>query len=147
MIELRKGRSTDAGKVGAILSEFVATTEWMPKLHTGAEDVAHAGVMISRGWVTIAQFEGAVVGFAACNQNDLDALYVTQAQRGQGIGSALLEHLKTTRPFLELWTFQANERARDFYLRHGFCEVARTDGKSTDEGLPDVHYAWKRGTA
>ena len=61
MTRLRPARSTDAGAVGAILSEFAATTEWMPKLHTGAEDIAHAGALIDRGWVTVAEMDGVVV--------------------------------------------------------------------------------------
>ncbi|MGJ8556472.1 MAG: GNAT family N-acetyltransferase [Sulfitobacter geojensis] len=144
MIALRAARSTDAGKVGAILSEFVATTEWMPQLHTGAEDIAHAGAMVARGWVTVAEVDGDVVGFAACNGVDLDALYVSRAQRGQGVGTALLQHLKQEHAMLKLWTFQANRPAQDFYVKHGFIEQERTDGASTDEGLPDIRYQWRK---
>ena len=70
MIRLRKARSTDAGAVGAILSEFIDTTDWMPRIHTRAEDLAHAGALIARGWVTVAERDGNVLGFAA--QDDLD---------------------------------------------------------------------------
>ena len=144
MIMLRHARSTDAGKVGAILSEFTATTEWMPKLHTGAEDVAHAGGMIERGWVTIAQIDGHVVGFSACDGANLDALYVANAEQGKGVGTALLQQLQETRDNLALWTFQANARAQEFYLKHGFQEVAHSDGAGTDEGLPDVRFEWRK---
>jgi GNAT superfamily N-acetyltransferase len=144
MIRFRAARSTDAGSVGAILSEFVQTTDWMPQLHTGAEDIAHAGVMIERGWVTVAEDNDMVVAFAARNGRDLDALYVAEFMRGQGVGTALLDLLKTDADALELWTFQANGGAQRFYIRHGFQEVERTGGASTDEKLPDVRFLWKR---
>ncbi|MEP5731749.1 MAG: GNAT family N-acetyltransferase [Sulfitobacter sp.] len=144
MITLRQARSTDAGKVGGILSEFAQTTPWMPKLHTGAEDVAHAGVLIDRGWVTIAQIDGKVAGFAAFDDPDLDALFVTQSARGQGVGTALISHLQSQHPVLELWTFQANTPAQQFYLKHGFSEVERTDGARNDESLPDMRFVWRR---
>lgn len=144
MTVLRAARSTDAGTVGGILTEFAATTEWMPKLHSGAEDIAHAGAMIKRGWVTVAEASGEVIGFAACDGADLDALYVAGAMRGQGVGTALLQHMMGQHDRLSLWTFQTNEGAQRFYLRHGFTEVQRTDGATTDEKLPDVRFEWQR---
>lgn len=145
MIGVRAARPTDAGKVGAILSEFVATTEWMPQLHTGAEDIAHAGAMIARGWVSVAEVDGQVVGFVACEGGDLDALYVARAQRRHGVGTALLRHVQQGHAALALWTFQANFPAQEFYLKHGFIEQKRTDGAGNDEGLPDIRFHWRRG--
>ena len=142
MITLRKGRALDAGAMGAILSEFVDETDWMPRLHTRAEDIAHAGALITRGGVTVAEGQGRVIGFAACHGLDLDALYVRGHARGQGVGAALLAHVQGQVPAVMLWTFQANACARAFYHEHGFEEVARSDGAGTDEGLPDVRYEW-----
>ena len=144
MIDLRQARSTDAGKVGAILSQFAKETDWMPDLHTGAEDVAHAGTMIERGWVSIATFDGQVAGFAACNAGAVNALYVMEEARGMGLGTALLQHLQQTHPTLTLWTFQANTLAQEFYEKHGFVEQERTDGAGNDEGLPDIRFEWRK---
>lgn len=142
---LRAARSTDAGAVGAILSEFIDTTDWMPRVHTRAEDLAHAGALIARGWVTVAEEGGEVVGFAACDRDDLNALYVARSAREKGVGAALLTRLKQGRDRLRLWTFVANTAAQRFYLRHGFVETARTDGRDNDEHLPDIEYHWHRG--
>lgn len=144
MTLLRPARSTDAGSVGAILTEFVATTPWMPPLHTAAEDIAHAGRLIDKGWVTVAAFEGQIIGFCACDGADLDALFVAQAFRGQGVGRMLLSHLQRQHAALDLWTFQANTRAQAFYKSHGFVEIERTDGARNDERLPDVRMRWQR---
>ena len=51
---------------------------------------------------------------------------------------------KARSPRLELWTFQANTRARAFYAREGFAEVKLTDGQGNDEELPDVRMVWNR---
>lgn len=141
---LRKARSTDAGKTGAIMSEFIDTTDWMPRIHTRAEDIGFCASMIDRGWMTIAERDGDVVGFLARNGSEVNALYVANAAQGSGFGKALLDGAKAGREALELWTLQANEGARRFYLREGFREVRTTEGQANDEGLPDVFLQWKR---
>lgn len=147
MTSLRAAHAGDASAVGAILSEFTDTTEWIPRLHSRAEDLAHADRMIARGWVTVAEHAGRVAGFAACDGHELCALYVARQARGQGIGAALLAALKQQQPALRLWTFQQNTRAQAFYRAHGFVEIGRGDGRDTDEGLPDIHFVWQKDAA
>ncbi|WP_299724336.1 GNAT family N-acetyltransferase [uncultured Tateyamaria sp.] len=143
---LRAARSTDAGKVGGILSEFIDTTDWMPRIHTRAEDIGFAGHMIDQGWVRVAETETGIAGFSACENEEVHALYVARHARRGGIGSALLDALKTQCKRLDLWTFQANADAQVFYLHHGFEVVEETDGARNDEGLPDMRFEWKRET-
>ena len=142
---LRPARSTDAGRVGAILSQFIDTTPWMPRLHSRAEDLAFAGRMIDKGWVTVAETgaAGAVCGFLALDESDVEALFVKAEVRGIGIGSALLERAKARSDRLGLWTGAANDGARRFYARHGFREAARGDGSANEEGLPDIRLEWR----
>lgn len=141
---LRPAQPTDAGTVGAILSAFIDETPWMPRLHSRAEDIGFAGHMIEQGWVTVAEEAGAVTGFLARNADDIHALYVAPAVRGQGCGTALLGAAQSQTEALTLWTFQANIRAQAFYRTHGFVEVERTDGSGNDEGLPDIRLIWQR---
>lgn len=141
---LRPARSTDAGKTGAILSEFIDTTDWMPRIHTRAEDIRFCGMMIDAGDVTVAEVDGTVRGFLAMRDADLNSLYVAGYAQGLGVGKALLDHAKDGADTLELWTFQANAGARRFYAREGFAEVELTDGAGNDEKLPDVRLVWER---
>lgn len=143
-IALRPAQPLDAGAMGGILSDFARATSWLPRVHTAAEDIAHADAMIARGWVTVAEEAGQIAGFAACEAGALNALYVARPVRGRGVGSALLDRLKARHKRLKCWTFQANGPAIAFYRQHGFAEVARGDGRGTDEGLPELHLQWQR---
>ena len=147
MTVLRRARPMDAGRVGTILSEFVDTTPWMPRVHSRAQDLAHAARMIDMGWVTLAERDAGIVAFMALREPELNALYVATDARGRGVGSALLRHAQKVCRSLTLWTYQANTAAQRFYLRHGFREVLRTDGAENDEGLPDIRYDWHEGNA
>jgi GNAT superfamily N-acetyltransferase len=143
MTLLRPATPLDAGDVGAILSAWVDETPWMPRIHTRAEDIAHAGKLVGQGWVTVSEAE-TISGFLARDCNNIHALYVDTSARGQGVGSRLLTDAMRRVDYLTLWTFQANIRAQAFYERHGFAPVDRTDGAGNDEGLPDIRYHWQR---
>lgn len=140
---LRPARSTDAGATGTILHDFARENAWMPMLHSGAETIAFCGRMIDQGWVTVAETSDAVVGFLALNGSDIHSLYLETSARGQGIGTRLLDHAKTQRTQLSLFAFQANAGACRFYERHGFSEVARSNGRDNDENLPDIRFVWR----
>ncbi|WP_299280892.1 GNAT family N-acetyltransferase [uncultured Tateyamaria sp.] len=146
-VHIRPARSTDAGAVGGILSEFIDTTSWMPRLHSRAEDIGFAGHMIDQGWVEVAEQGGHVMGFAARDGSDVHALYIAAKARRTGLGSALLHKMQDQTDRLDLWTFQANLDAQAFYAAHGFREVTRTDGTRNDEGLPDIHLTWTKDAA
>ena len=142
---LRAARSTDAGKLGAIMEDFQTVCDWLPDLWTGAEHIAHAGAMIDRGWVRLAQDEaGQPLGFIARDGEDVVALYVDNDKRGFGVGQALLDEAKTQVPHLVLWAHAANRGGRRFYRRQGFEETGHRTGDATDEGIPAVRYEWRR---
>lgn len=141
---LRDARSTDAGKLGAILGEAVATNTWKPQLHTGAEDIAHMGDLIARGWVRVCENDGQVCGFLARNGTVIQSLYVSKNAQNQGFGARLLQEAFDAADRLELWTFEANKGAQRFYLRHGFKDVERTNGAGNDAGLPDIRFVWSK---
>jgi ribosomal protein S18 acetylase RimI-like enzyme len=128
---IRPARSTDAGKLGAILSEAVRAHTWKPQLHTG-----------DRGWVRVCESDGVVAGFLALDGTSVQSLYVSVAEQGKGIGGALLVQAQEGQERLELWTFQANEDAQRFYRAHGFTAAERKEGAGNEEGLPDVRFTW-----
>ena len=143
---LRPAEPMDAAAVAAILGAFVDQTPWMPRLHSRAEDIAHCGQMIDRGWVTIAMTADRVAGFLARDGDEINSLYIAPGSRRQGVGRQLIEDAKAQVDRLVLWTFVANVGALRFYDRMGFVELSRGTGAGNEEGLLDVQLAWTRGS-
>ena len=140
---IRPAMPLDAGQIGAILSNFIDSTAWMPRVHTRAEEIAFADGLIAQNWVYV--FERTEIeAFIAQQGCEIHALYVNSKAQGHGIGTTLLNHAKSHNETLELWTFQKNLRAQQFYTHHGFFEISRTDGRGNDEKLPDIHLKWQR---
>jgi ribosomal protein S18 acetylase RimI-like enzyme len=147
---IRKAQPTDAGAVGVILSQFIDTTDWMPRLYSRAQELGFAGLMVDRGWVNVIEPQGqgtGIAGFLAMDAGYVHALYVACGQRGLGWGRRLLDHAKAGATRLELRTFAENGDAQRFYAREGFFEAGRGDGTQNDEGLPDILLVWERKTA
>lgn len=142
---IRPARSTDAGKIGEILTEGNAAPDWKPNLHSGAEDIAFCGKMIDRGWVRVAvNNDRRIVGFIARDVDEVNTLYVRAVAQGRGVGKQLLREAMQDATRLELWTFQLNTGAQRFYEREGFTVAEKTDGSQNAEKLPDVRYVWEK---
>ncbi len=144
-VSLRSARSQDMAVCAGILNDWIDATEWMPRVHSHADVVKHYAddEKIKRN--TIVAVDGARVrGFMTLSRDGfLTALYVEQASRNQGIGGLLLARAKRElSPEINLYTFQANERAHAFYKRHGFVEINRTTGDN-EENLPDILLEWR----
>jgi putative acetyltransferase len=89
--------------------------------------------LIANQWIpvaetTVCEVDGRVVGFVAMNENEVGAIFVHPGHQGRGIGRALMDHARASRPFLELDVFEANPIGRRFYDAYGFKLVdSRTD--------------------
>ncbi len=78
----------------------------------------------------------------AQNGPDVEALYMHVNHQGRGLGSRFIDRAKRASPhYLHLYTFQRNLKARRFYRRHGFTEIAQ--GFINMEGLADVELQWR----
>ena len=144
---LRPARPIDAGAMGDILYDFQAEMYDGARAWSGAETIAYCGEMIERGWVTVAEEAGRVLGFLARDGEEVCALYVVRGARGGGVGQILLDAAKGARDRLWLQVLERNRGARRFYRRNGFHEIARSDGAANDEKLPDITLAWRREDA
>lgn len=142
---LRPALSAEAPALGAILSDWIDATPWMPRIHTHEEDRGFAAMMVAEMAVTVAEAGGRPVGFLARREHFVHALYLEAAARGQGIGRLLVQAAMAVRDELTLWCFQVNRPALRFYAGLGFTEAERGDGSGNDEGLPDVRLIWRRG--
>lgn len=144
---LRPARLDDAPAIAAILSDWIDETPWIPRVHTRQEDQLFGAFLIERTMVTVAALidrPNVICGFAALQPPQIQALYLAPRWRGQGVGTRLLNHLKSQCQPLQLWAFQANDGAQRFYEREGFVEVERTNGAENDEKLPDIRMVWEQ---
>lgn len=87
----------------------------------------------------IAIGEDGAVGFVACCRNwwdkelgaigEIHEIAVLPQQQGKGIGSALLREallfLGEVHEVFGLWVGEGNEKAKAFYLKHGFEPIGR----------------------
>lgn len=107
-----------------------------------------------RGWLAeevvprletwVAENRGRVVAMMVLDEGWIGHLYVDPPWHRRGVGSRLMALAKQRRPGgLELYTFQVNDRARRFYVRHGFTVARLGDGSGNEEGQPDVLYRWQ----
>ena len=94
--------------------------------------------------VWVAEDADRIVGYASADGESLNHLYVLPEHQGRGIGSALLaEVMKHARDGVKLWTFEPNEAAIRFYVRHGFRTLRCTDGRTNEENVPDRLMVWR----
>lgn len=140
---ITQATSADILGMANILTEWNASTPWMPRVHSRADEKEFVREIYVRNWVTVARGGGRLMGFVARNGPELHALYVARSARGFGVGKALLDHEKRQVGYIGLYAFSINSGARRFYLREGFIEQYETDGTGNDEKLPDVRYEWK----
>ncbi len=101
-------------------------------------------VVVPRGSTWVATISGLPIAMMVAGDGWIEHLYVDPPWTGHGVGSRLLRHACGLLPGgAQLWTFQANARARGFYERHGFVAVEFTDGAGNEERRPDVRYEWR----
>ena len=126
-------------------ARVAAVPQMPPAKHTNAEDRQWMGSRLTDGdhqaWV--AEQDGRIVGYALITRVWLDHLFVEPDHLDTGIGSALLDVVKSARPDgFCLWVFESNDGARRFYARHGLVELEHTDGSGNEEQAPDLRMAW-----
>jgi len=143
---IRPAQASDAPAMAEVLSNWIDTTPWMPRIHTRAEDHGFCETLLRTSDVWIADTRDGI-GFLAMVGDSVDALYLGPQIRRQGWGAALLDAVKPGKDRLTLWTFQANTDAIAFYKSQGFQVSELTDGQGNDEKLPDCLMTWERDMA
>ena len=136
----------DAQGIAAVFTPSFRLLTFLPMLHTPEENRRFIEDVILRTCdVTIAEDDRGIVSFLARAGGEIRLLYTHPACIGSGAGSLLIDAAKSSGvDALELWCFQANQRARHFYEARGFRAIRFTDGADNEEKTPDVRYRWQR---
>lgn len=118
-MEVRRARPDEIADCAALYDRVVRETfTWLPT--EGAADLFLAEAVEEE--VYVAEIEGRIVGLASFYRPDnfLHSLYVDEAARGQGVGSALLAHVRSIADGrISLKVQKLNTGAIAFYRRHG----------------------------
>src|SRR5882757_6432978 len=135
----RRATLNDAGGIAAVFSSSLRLLTFLPMLHTVEENRRFIeNVILKECEVIVAEADGGIVSFLARNGEEIRLLYSHPDFIGSGAGSLLLDVAKKSGVVaLELWCFQANERARRFFEARGFRAVRFTDGRDNEEKVPD----------
>jgi chorismate mutase len=143
--ELRPGSREDLGGVAEVFLAAAAGPGQPPE--TRSPEQVHdwcLGLLDRAGhelWVALR--DDVPLGFVLLEGAWVNLIYVHPGRPARGVGAALLDVVKGLRPRgFGLRVYQANERARAFYVRHGLIELERTDGSSYDDAEPDLQMAW-----
>ena len=144
---IRRAGPDDAVEVADLYTaaRVAAVPQMPPATHTNAEDRAWMAGQIGGDDVEVwvAERGGRIAAYALITPTWLNHLFVHPDHLGTGIGTVLLDLVKSLRPGgFALWVFESNEGARRFYRRHGLTELERTDGSGNEERSPDVRMAW-----
>lgn len=145
MIALRPAREADAAAIAALFAVSRRLLTFLPDLHSVEEDLVYMRDTVLRDFrVTVAERDGAIVGFMAELEGWIEHLYIDAAQLRTGVGSVLVADAQSRNEDLQLWCFANNARGRAFYERMGFEAVKFTDGAGNEARAPDILYRWER---
>ena len=145
-LTVRLAEVEDLDAVAMLFTRTRAVAAMPPSVHTAADDrawVASWDLSAREVWLALDP-DDRLLGFAYLHDCFLEALYVAPEAAGTGVGSVLLDLVKTRCPDgFELWVFEMNDPARRFYARHGLVVVERTDGSANEEREPDLRLRWQ----
>ncbi|MEB0045973.1 MULTISPECIES: GNAT family N-acetyltransferase [unclassified Pseudomonas] len=87
--------------------------------------------------------DGTPAGFIATSADNVQMLFVEPAQRGQGVGRQLLDHVKFLHDVLSVDVSEQNAQAHGFYLHYGFEQIGRSQRDGQGRPFPVIHLALK----
>jgi putative acetyltransferase len=143
---LRRAAACDGDAIANVYYTSFRLLTFLPMLHTIEEYRWFiSNVLLRECEVTVAEDETGIVAFLALKEEEVRLLYARPDRIGMGAGTQLIDAAKASGiGALELWCFQANERARRFYEARGFHAIRFTDGADNEEHMPDIRYRWER---
>lgn len=89
--------------------------------------------------LSVAERDGHAVGFSGVHGDSLEMLFVDAADRGSGIGSALLAHAVSALGVTKVDVNEQNGPAAAFYAHHGFVIEGRSDQDEAGRPYPLLH--------
>lgn len=82
---------------------------------------------------------GEIVGFSGVSDDKLEMLFIAPNARGEGIGTALVDHALQAQAVSKVDVNEQNEQALGFYQRLGFQVVGRSPVDGLNKPYPLLH--------
>lgn len=82
---------------------------------------------------------GEILGFSGVAEGYLEMLFVHPDHVGKGIGKFLLNHAIMNLPVAKVDVNEQNPKALEFYLKHGFEIIGRSEFDGTGKPYPILH--------
>lgn len=108
--------------------DFVAAAYWEGKV----KDMRSVYLPASTTFV-FENSDGNLVGFLSLVDNYIAALFVNPQTQGRGVGTQLMDYVKSRYASLALSVYSKNEKSIDFYHKQGFVIVGEQEEPHTKE--------------
>ena len=98
--------------------------------------------LILRAEIYLCERENIIVGFIGLMDDYIAGLFVADGFQSKGAGKEILDYVKTLKPSLNLYAYEKNSRAVNFYTREGFIKKDETLDEIHNE--KEYHMEWKK---
>lgn len=116
--------------------DFIDPTYWINQTH----EMKNIYLPSSETWIL--EDENQVIGFVSMLDDHIAALFLATAYQSKGMGSQLIQFVKTKHHFLSLNVYALNQQAVHFYKKQGFKVVEEMLDKNT--AAMDYRMEWKQ---
>lgn len=116
--------------------DFIDPTYWIDQ----TQDMKNTYLPSSETWIL--EDDTDVMGFVSMLDHHIAALFLARAHQSKGLGSQLMQFLKTKHSFLSLNVYVLNQQAVNFYKKQGFQVVEEMLDENT--GAKDYRMEWKQ---
>jgi putative acetyltransferase len=121
-----------------------ATHDFLAKAHRDEIESHLASDYFPAVTISVAEIDGRPVGFSGVLDGNLEMLFVDAAQRGDGVGTALLRHAIAEQGVTRVDVNEQNEAAAGFYVHRGFHVVGRSETDEAGRPYPLLHMSLDR---
>lgn len=106
--------------------DFMAPEYWESKL----DDMRNIYIPASETYVY--ENDAKIEGFISIYENNIAAIFVSPKLQGKGIGSGLIDFVRSRYKELSLCVYKSNEKSISFYKKHGFQVVCEQIDEHTN---------------
>lgn len=143
MSALRIRRSTGSTEYPALVaiwrSAVDATHDFLSDADRGEIHAKLASDYFPAVTLSVSERDGRPVGFSGVLDGALEMLFVDAAERGTGVGSALLAHAIAEQGVTRVDVNEQNASAAGFYAHRGFEVVSRSETDEAGRPYPLLH--------